>query len=97
MDFNSNCVFIDESAFHINLKRTMAWSKKGTRAEVVQLLTRAKTTTILGAISPFGVINVKVRAPYAEASKKRKVTGGTGFLVQFNPNLADFNPSPKTF
>ncbi|KAI8885340.1 hypothetical protein K501DRAFT_293549 [Backusella circina FSU 941] len=25
MDFNSNCVFIDESAFHINLKKTMAW------------------------------------------------------------------------
>lgn len=32
MNFNSNCVFfIDESAFHINLKRTMASSKKGTR------------------------------------------------------------------
>ncbi|CAO3694473.1 unnamed protein product [Rhizopus stolonifer] len=77
MDFNSNCVFIDESAFHINLKRTMAWSKKRTRAEVVQPLTRAKTTTILGAISPYGIVNVKVRVPYAEASKKRKVTGGS--------------------
>ncbi|CAO3702063.1 unnamed protein product [Rhizopus stolonifer] len=72
MDFNSNCVLIDESAFHINLKRTMAWSKKGTRAEVIQPLTRAKTTTILGAISPYGVVNVKVRVPYVEASKKRK-------------------------
>lgn len=33
-DFQANCVFIDESAFHINLKRTMAWSKKGQRAEI---------------------------------------------------------------
>lgn len=50
MDYDSNFVFIDEPAFHINLKRTMTYSKKGTRAEVVQPPTRAKTTTILGAI-----------------------------------------------
>ncbi|KAG2207889.1 hypothetical protein INT47_010873 [Mucor saturninus] len=77
MDYNSNCVFIDESAFHINLKRTMAWSKKGTRAEVIQPLTRAKTTTILGAISPYGIVNVKIRVPYSAASKKRKTVGGS--------------------
>ncbi|KAL1930585.1 hypothetical protein VTP01DRAFT_10747 [Rhizomucor pusillus] len=29
MDFRKNCVFLDESAFHINMKRSMAWSKKG--------------------------------------------------------------------
>jgi hypothetical protein len=34
IDFTSNCVFIDESAFHINLKRNFAWSKKGIRAAV---------------------------------------------------------------
>ena len=28
IDFRTNCVFLDESAFHINLKRSMAWSKK---------------------------------------------------------------------
>ncbi len=40
--------------------------------------TRAKTTTILGAISPFGVVNISVRCPRALApSKKRKVNGGT--------------------
>ncbi|KAG2190898.1 hypothetical protein INT47_003580 [Mucor saturninus] len=49
MDYMSNCVFIDESAFHINLKRTMAWSERGSRAEVIVPQTRAKTTTILGA------------------------------------------------
>lgn len=77
MDYNSNCVFIDESAFHINLKRTMAWSKKGTRAEVIQPLTRAKTTTILGAISLYGIVNVKIRAPYSTASKKRKTANSS--------------------
>jgi transposase/transposase-like protein len=75
MDYQSNCIFIDESAFHINLSRTMAWSQKGTRAVVVQPKTRAKTTTILGAISSHGIINIKVRIPYTESSKKRRITG----------------------
>ncbi|ORE03792.1 hypothetical protein BCV72DRAFT_307907 [Rhizopus microsporus var. microsporus] len=29
MDFTKNCVFLDEFAFHINLKRIIAWSKRG--------------------------------------------------------------------
>ncbi|EPB93005.1 hypothetical protein HMPREF1544_00079 [Mucor circinelloides 1006PhL] len=28
MDFRKYCVFLDESAFHIDMKRFMAWSKK---------------------------------------------------------------------
>ncbi|KAG1316441.1 hypothetical protein G6F62_013496 [Rhizopus arrhizus] len=41
------------------MKRSVAWSKKGSRAVVVVPKTRAKTTTILGAISPYGVVNIK--------------------------------------
>ncbi|KAG1488698.1 hypothetical protein G6F46_012114 [Rhizopus delemar] len=59
LDFESNCVFIDEAAFHINMKRSMAWSKKGERAVVVTPKTRAKSTTIIGAISPYGVVNIQ--------------------------------------
>ncbi|CEP14500.1 hypothetical protein [Parasitella parasitica] len=51
----------------------MAWSKKGERAIVETPTTRAKTTTILGSISPFGIVNVKVRRPYEAPSKKRKL------------------------
>jgi hypothetical protein len=36
MDYLSNCVFIDEAAFHTNMKRTVAWSKIGNRAEVLK-------------------------------------------------------------
>ncbi|KAG1474273.1 hypothetical protein G6F56_000452 [Rhizopus delemar] len=76
LDFTSNCIFIDEAAFHINMKRSIAWSKKGTRAVVVVPKTRAKTTTILGAISPYGVVNIKVRRPRVLIpSKKRKTAG----------------------
>lgn len=78
MDFCSNCVFIDESAFHINMKRSSAWSTKGTRATVTVPKTRAKTTTILGAISPYGVVQISVRLPKAmPPSKKRKAAGST--------------------
>jgi hypothetical protein len=73
----ANRVFIDEAAFRINMKRTVAWSKVGTRAEVVVPKIRAKTTTVLGAISAVGVINIKVRRPRASVqSKKRKTRGG---------------------
>ncbi|KAG1035679.1 hypothetical protein G6F43_013190 [Rhizopus delemar] len=46
MDFTTNCVFLDESAFHINLKRGMAWSKKGTPAIVTVPMTKAKATEV---------------------------------------------------
>lgn len=81
MDYLSNCIFIDEAAFHINMKRTIIWSKIGSRAEVVIPKTRAKATTILGAISPYGVINVKVRKPRAvNQNKKRKAGGGKAVI-----------------
>ncbi|KAG2208751.1 hypothetical protein INT47_007850 [Mucor saturninus] len=43
------------------------------RAIVETPITRAQTTTILDAISPHGIINVKVRRPYQSVSKKRKL------------------------
>ncbi|KAG1298400.1 hypothetical protein G6F66_001759 [Rhizopus arrhizus] len=47
----------------------MAWSKKGTPAVVSVPMTKAKATSILGAISANGLINVSLRVP------KRTVTG----------------------
>lgn len=31
----------------------------------------------MGAISPYGVVSVKIRVPYSAASKKRETTGGS--------------------
>lgn len=39
------------------MKKIFAWPKKGNRAEVAKV----ETTTILGAVSPLGVINVEVK------------------------------------
>jgi hypothetical protein len=78
MDFTRNCVFLDESAFHINLKRSMAWLKKGTPAVVTVPKTRATTTAILGAISAEGVIKCSLRLPQPPSNKKGKRRDGVG-------------------
>ncbi|KAG1149589.1 hypothetical protein G6F37_000633 [Rhizopus arrhizus] len=76
IDFMSNCVFIDESAFHINMKHTCVGFRKEEPAIVTVTKIRARTITILGAISTFGVINVKITKPKAaKSSKKRKLAG----------------------
>ncbi|KAG1137521.1 hypothetical protein G6F37_011194 [Rhizopus arrhizus] len=72
MDFTTNCIFLDESAFHINLKCSMAWSKKGSPAVVTVPKTRAKTITILGVISAQGLIKCSLRLPQPPPDKKRK-------------------------
>jgi hypothetical protein len=61
MNFLTNCVFLDESAFDINMRRFRAWSEKGTRAIVTWPTTRADTMSILGAISAAGLITVGVK------------------------------------
>lgn len=73
MSYTSNCVFIDESGFSINMKRSISWPKKGERLIVTVPKTKASNITILGAISSYGVVNIYVRRPRrAEPSKKRE-------------------------
>ncbi|KAG0939761.1 hypothetical protein G6F57_005649 [Rhizopus arrhizus] len=73
MDFNSNCVFIDESAFDINMRPPTARSARGTPVIITTPTTRAISHTILGAICPMGVVNMEIRVPLK--SKRIKVAG----------------------
>ncbi|KAG1383416.1 hypothetical protein G6F60_001870 [Rhizopus arrhizus] len=54
----------------------MAWSKKGSPAIVPIPTTKANATSILGAISATGLINVSLRVP--KRIKKRKLERETG-------------------
>ncbi|KAG1130496.1 hypothetical protein G6F42_004120 [Rhizopus arrhizus] len=93
MDFLTNCVFLDKSAFDINMKRSRAWSNKGTRAIVTRPTTRANTVSILGAISASGLITVGVKKP--RPAKKRKSDGYissgtvTGHYISFLKTTLD--------
>ncbi|CEJ05609.1 hypothetical protein RMCBS344292_19547 [Rhizopus microsporus] len=73
MNFLTNCVFLDESAFDINMKRSRTWPKKGTRAIVTRPTTRANTTSTLRVISAAGLVTVGVKKP--RPAKKRKAEG----------------------
>ncbi|KAG1251501.1 hypothetical protein G6F68_012241 [Rhizopus microsporus] len=63
VDFLTNCVFINESAFHINMRRSLAWSRKGNSTAVNTPANKAKATTIFGAISASRLIKVSLGMP----------------------------------
>ena len=73
MNFVMNCMFLDELAFGINMKRSMVWSKKGTRIIVTRSTTRTNTMSILGPFSTAGLIAIGARKP--SPTKKKKVNG----------------------
>ncbi|KAG2201534.1 hypothetical protein INT47_007411 [Mucor saturninus] len=76
MDFQKNCVSIDEAGFNVNITRNRGWSKRGTPAKAIVPSARSTSITILGAISVDGVIDISLRKPTSSvATKKRKVDG----------------------
>lgn len=68
----SESVFIDEAGFNMHLKRNFGRSARGKPAKAVVPSQRGVNITILGAISKDGVIDLTLRKPEAEASRKRR-------------------------
>lgn len=52
MDYMTNCVFIDETAFHVNLRRTQTWSSISSNANVKVLTARVSILTIWALYRP---------------------------------------------
>lgn len=76
MDFERNCVFLDEAGFNLHIVRNRGWSAKGKPAKTIVPSNRGTSITILGAISPVGVIDISLRKPTSvSAPKKRKADG----------------------
>lgn len=57
VDFQKNCVFIDEAEFNSHQIRSRAWSLKGEPAQVKVPTQKGVNLSIVGCISPFGTIN----------------------------------------
>ncbi|KAL1925859.1 hypothetical protein VTP01DRAFT_7283 [Rhizomucor pusillus] len=70
MNFLTNCVFLDESAFHINMKRTKAWSKKGSPVLLLHQPREQKLRQYWALSLASGLIKVSLRIP--RPNKKRK-------------------------
>ncbi|KAI8990356.1 hypothetical protein BDB01DRAFT_833370 [Pilobolus umbonatus] len=61
MDYLSNCVFVDESGFDINMRSPSAWFTVGTPAIVETKSAKATSHTISGAIGAIGVVDIELR------------------------------------
>jgi hypothetical protein len=75
INFLDNCVFVDESGFDINMRRSRGWSAKASAAIVETPSTKTSSQTVLGTISAFGVVNLTMRE--SGNIKRRKVVGAT--------------------
>ena len=73
MNYLENCVFVDESAFNINMRPPGGWSLKGTHAITTTLTTRVVSHTVLGAISTKFVVSMEFRNAQEEISKRIKI------------------------
>lgn len=56
VDFQTNCVFMDEAGFNAHQIRSKAWSVKGTPTIVSVPTQKGVNLSIIGCISPFGTI-----------------------------------------
>ncbi|CEP09474.1 hypothetical protein [Parasitella parasitica] len=75
IEFESNCVFIDEAGFNMHITRTRGWSIKGTPAINKAPKDCGVNFSTLGAISPEGVIDISVKKPQYISCKKRSSNG----------------------
>lgn len=71
VDFQKNCVFIDEAGFHTQMMRSRAWSKKGDPANVEVHARRGANVSIVGCISPYGTINFSKVEPLQRADVEK--------------------------
>lgn len=67
-----NRTFIHESAFHINIRRIIAWSIKGTTSVIRAPTTRMETHTTLGAICIYGTEDISLRRSNKQQARRKK-------------------------
>ncbi|KAG1396024.1 hypothetical protein G6F60_009883 [Rhizopus arrhizus] len=86
IDFEKNCVFIDEAGFNINMRSNWARSTIGTPAFVELDKARAPSHTIIGAIHSSSVIHVAMKkTPPTKEGKGSKTCGKAGEIIIEEP------------
>lgn len=77
VDYQANCVFIDEASFNASMRRNYAWSEVGKPAHVHVPVLRAPSTTLLAAISNFGLIEAAIKVCPKGMKRSKGVRRGT--------------------
>lgn len=76
LDYEKNCLFIDEAGFNLHISRTRGWAIKGAASQTEMPKVKGTNISILGAICNEGVVSLSLRKPSTiSASKNRKVDG----------------------
>ena len=57
MNYLKNCIFVDESGFDINMRRSRGWSKRGTQAVVTTPSAKEESLTLLLVLSRLLVLS----------------------------------------
>lgn len=75
MNYETNCVFLDEAGFNLYLSRSRGWSIVGTPCLTVAPKRKGNNITLLGAMCHLGLISLSLRKTRVQQSKKRDVNG----------------------
>ncbi|KAG2215075.1 hypothetical protein INT45_007368 [Circinella minor] len=71
IDYESNCIFIDECPFNASMRRNYGWSERGRPVHIKVKTRRSPTITLLAAVCNDGLVEVSLRIPQ-KADKKRR-------------------------
>ncbi|CEP20206.1 hypothetical protein [Parasitella parasitica] len=71
VDFQKNCVFVDEAGFNTHMIRGRAWSKVGEPANVTVYKQRGANISIVGYIAYFGTVNFSNVEPSIKGDAKK--------------------------
>lgn len=76
VDYMNNCVFIDETGFNANLRRTQGWAPVGETPKVKVLMARDNSISMLGATYPKGLYqNLPEKANTTRKFQEKKANG----------------------
>ena len=71
IDYYSNCIFIDEAGFQIDMSPLYDWAPSGV-TPVSRVSGKSENRTVMGAVNSKGVIQLNLKKPFRNVAKKRK-------------------------
>ncbi|KAG1055914.1 hypothetical protein G6F43_002152 [Rhizopus delemar] len=94
MNHLENRVFVDESAFNINMRPSSGWAEKGKPAIVTSPSTKAVSHTILDAISSKFVLSMELRNPKRNGPSASRsiftIAKAKRHLMDYLPEMKDY-------
>ncbi|KAI8329776.1 hypothetical protein EDC96DRAFT_417588, partial [Choanephora cucurbitarum] len=71
VDFMKNCIFVDQAGFNVHLARIGTGSNKGVHTTTKLHTVKGASFSLMGSISPFGVIGMSKVEPLTAADAKQ--------------------------